>query len=94
MKNQGSLYYFFGIEAKTTTFGLHLIQSKYVFDLFFRTNMDSCKPISTSVSTKSKVSHSHDSAVSNLTQYWSMVNALRYFTLIHPHIIFAVNQVC
>ena len=54
--------------------------------------MDSCKPISTPLSTSN--THSSDSSQLDNTLFRSLVGALQYITLTRPNISFAVNQVC
>jgi hypothetical protein len=44
VKDLGPLNFFLGIQVTRTSHGLHLCQSKYIFDLLCRTHMEHAKP--------------------------------------------------
>jgi hypothetical protein len=96
LKDLGSLHYFLGIEVHHTTEGLSLNQKKCTLDLLHRTGMMACKPVTTSLSSSTKLS-AHDGdplSAQDATKYRSIVKALHYLTLTHPNISFAINKVC
>ena len=49
MKDLDPLHYFLGIKTNAITSGLYLTQSKYIYDLILKTNMDGSKPVSTPI---------------------------------------------
>jgi hypothetical protein len=56
--------------------------------------MASCKPSTTLVDTKQKLSTSVGSPYVDPTLYWSLVGALQYLTLTLPDISYVVQQMC
>ena len=93
MKDLGSLSFFLGITIAHDKGGLSLSQSKYILKRLDRTDMSGCKPVSSSAAIQ-KISKDEGCALSDPTQYRSIVGALQYVTLTRPDITFAVNQVC
>jgi hypothetical protein len=61
-------------------------------DILERAGMSDCKPCSTSVDTCVKLT-SDGTLVSDVTQYHGIAGALRYLTLTHLNIAYAVQQV-
>ncbi|PKI71201.1 hypothetical protein CRG98_008376 [Punica granatum] len=55
MKDFGSLHYFLGMEAHRNSTGLHLTQSKYIHDILACTSMLDCKPVSSPITTRSRL---------------------------------------
>jgi hypothetical protein len=96
LKDLGELHYFFGIEVNKTNDGLLLTQEKYANDLWKRTGMSGCKPMSTPMSTSEKLTLHEGSQLGSrdTTQYRSIVGVLQYLTLTRPDIAFPVNKVC
>lgn len=56
--------------------------------------MSTCKPISTPVDSKSKLTANAGSLISDASSYRSLVDALQYRTFTRPDISYAVQQVC
>ena len=56
--------------------------------------MTSCKPTTTPVDTKSKLSTSSGSPYKDPTHYRRLAGALQYLTFTRPNISYAVQQVC
>jgi hypothetical protein len=78
LKDLGSLHYFLGIEVQHTPERLCLSQSKYTIDLLHRAGMQSCKAVTTPLSSTSKLS-AHVGEIlapKDVTKYQSLVGAL------------------
>lgn len=56
--------------------------------------MKDCKPISTLVDLKAKLSDKEGKPVANSTEYRSLAGALQYLTFTRPDILYAVQQIC
>jgi hypothetical protein len=56
--------------------------------------MANCKPASTPVDTKQKLSVNDGEPAADATFYRSITGALQYLTLTRPDITYAVNQAC
>ncbi|XP_042958096.1 uncharacterized mitochondrial protein AtMg00810-like [Carya illinoinensis] len=91
-KDLGSLSYFLGLEATSTTDGLFISQLKYTSDILTQTQLLDSKPIHTPM----VVSHhltSNGPTFSDPTLYRSLVGALQYLTITRPNIAHVVNFV-
>ena len=89
-----SLHYFLGIHVQSLPSGLHLSQSKYIFDLLDHAKLIDVKPAKTPIPTISKLSQHNGDPLQNPSKYGHLVRALQYCTLTKPDIAFAVNQLC
>ncbi|MCH99478.1 copia-type polyprotein [Trifolium medium] len=94
MKDLGPLSYFVGIVVTRHTSGLFLCQRKYAEGIIERAGMTSCKPTTTPVDTKAKLSISCGSPYKDPTIYRSLAGALQYLTFTRPYISYVVQQVC
>lgn len=94
MKDLGPLSYFLGISVTRHPEGLFLSQKKYAEEIIERAGMSSCKPSSTPVDTKAKLSGSSGNPYHDPTEYRSLAGALQYLTFTRPDISYAVQQVC
>lgn len=94
MTNLGPLSYFLGISVKRTTTSMFLSQAKYTEEIIKRANMETCKPVTTPVETKSKLSETAGEPVDDPALYRSLVGALQYLTFTRPDIAYAVQQIC
>ena len=94
MKDLGFLNYFLGIRVTKHKGGLFLSQRKYAKEIIERAGMDSCKPSSTPVDTKSKVSATMGGEYADPTKYCRLAGALQYLTFTRPDISYAVQQIC
>ncbi|PKU73211.1 Retrovirus-related Pol polyprotein from transposon TNT 1-94 [Dendrobium catenatum] len=93
MRDLGSLSQFLGIQAVSTSYGLHLTQSRFAQTILSRAGMLNCKPVSTpSQIQKSSLSNS-SAAFSNPTLYRQLAGCLQYLTLTRPDIAYAVNKI-
>lgn len=95
LKQLGKLDYFLGIEVTHLPNGsLLLSQAKYLTDLLAKINMLNANGMPTPMVSTSKLSKIGSPAVSDPTQFRSVVGALQYATLTRPEISFSVNKVC
>ncbi|GAU35084.1 hypothetical protein TSUD_70070 [Trifolium subterraneum] len=94
MKDLGTLSYFLGIAVTHHADGLFLSQRKYAAEIIERAGMTSCKPTTTPVDTKPKLSISSGSPYKDPTQYRRLAGALQYLTFTRPDISYDVQQVC
>jgi hypothetical protein len=94
MKDLGELHYFLGIEAKRTSTGLHLCQSKYALSLVSCTSMLEAKPCSTPVPAGSKLSLHDGDTLFDPSLYRQIVVSLQYLTMTLPDITYVINQAC
>ncbi|KAJ4762199.1 Gag/pol [Rhynchospora pubera] len=92
IKDLGQIHYFLGLEAKFSSQGLHLTQSKYIVVLLSRVNMANCKPVLTPMATGAPLSKNDGSPFDDPYLYRSVVGALQYATLTRPEISFTVNK--
>jgi hypothetical protein len=93
MKDLGELNFFLGISVARVHEGLHLSQSRYIYDLLARTKMSNVKPITSPMAATTSLSQFPGSTFSDVTLYRSTVGALQYLSLTRPDIAFAVNKV-
>ncbi|XP_025827508.1 uncharacterized protein LOC112902600 [Panicum hallii] len=74
--------------------GIFLHQQQYAEDILKRTGMTNCKPATTPVDNKPKLSSSAGHPVDDATRYRSITGALQYLTLTRPELAYAVQQAC
>jgi hypothetical protein len=55
LKDLGSLHYFLEIKVRRTSDGIHLSEAKYTADILHRASMTSCKGVTTSLLSNSKM---------------------------------------
>nr|XP_020182642.1 uncharacterized mitochondrial protein AtMg00810-like [Aegilops tauschii subsp. strangulata] len=94
LKDLGAPHYFLRIEVVRRATGFFLHQQKYAYELLEQADMLNCKPASTPVDTKAKVSTVEGSPASDAPFYRSNVGALQYLTLTRPDLQYVVHQVC
>ena len=94
LKDLGPLRFFLGVQVKRDTSGFFLTQAQCTEEILERAGMSNCKPASTPVDTKPKVSAQDGVPASDALFYLSMEGALQYLTLTHPDIAYDVNQAC
>jgi hypothetical protein len=92
----GPLHYFLDIEVQKSDQALCLSQKKYIADLLQRAGMIKCKPVTTPLSSNSKLSAVDGELLSkeDATKYHSIIRALQYLMLTRPDISYSVNKVC
>ncbi|KAM1792893.1 hypothetical protein ACFX12_036703 [Malus domestica] len=92
IKDLGRLKYFLGIEMATSSKGLFLNQRKYVTDLLKETNLLDCKPATSPIDSKLKLTM-YGEALHNVSYYQRLVGKLIYLTITRPDITYAVGIV-
>lgn len=93
-KSLRDLHYFLGIQCHRTSQGLVLFQHKYITDLLRKTHMIDCKPVSSPMSTTSKLSAFDLNSIDDPTLYRSTEGSLQYLLMTRPDLAFSVNKVC
>jgi hypothetical protein len=78
MKDLGPLYHFLGISVTHTTTGIHLSQHHYFLEILSYAGMRDCHLVLTPIDTKSKLSSTVGSPVSDPSLYRSLVGSLQY----------------
>jgi Reverse transcriptase (RNA-dependent DNA polymerase) len=81
IRDMDNLHYFLGVEATTTSNGLCLTQTKYLFDLLKRTNMLNSKSCSSPIAYGTFLSQGGSSPYEDSHLYRSVVSAFQYATL-------------
>jgi hypothetical protein len=94
MKDLGPLHYFLGIRVVRNSSGFFLSQHTYAEDLLDRANMLDCRPVSTPVDTRAKLSADAGDPVADASEYRSIVGGLQYLTMTRPDLSYAVQQAC
>lgn len=94
MSDDGKLQYFLGIKIDYNDKGMLLSQSAYAKDILLRASMQDCKPVTTPVDLKAKLSKDSGDKIEDPTLYRSLAGALQYLTLTRPYIQYAVQQLC
>ncbi|VFQ69303.1 unnamed protein product [Cuscuta campestris] len=88
MTDMGDLHFFLGINVHRTTQGLFLHQTQFTHEILERAGMVSCRPISTPVDTKAKLSSSSGMALPDPSLYRVIARqiALTAFFCIDAHL--------
>uniref|UniRef100_A0A803MZM1 Reverse transcriptase Ty1/copia-type domain-containing protein n=1 Tax=Chenopodium quinoa TaxID=63459 RepID=A0A803MZM1_CHEQI len=89
----GLINFFLGIEVKQSKDGIFISQKKYAKEILEKFKMDSCKPMSTLVTTGMKMTKSGEGKLINPTLYESLVGSLRYLTITRSDIVYGVGLV-
>ena len=93
VKDLGELRFFLGIDVKRTAAGFYLSQERYAEDILERAGMRNCKPVSTPVDSRGKLT-ADGAAIDDASDYRSLAGALMYLTVTRPDLAFAVQQAC
>jgi len=75
VKDMGDLRFFLGIDVQRTVDGFYLSQSRYAEEILQRAGMSNCKPASTPIDGKGKLS-SDGPAIPDAKSYRSIAGAL------------------
>jgi hypothetical protein len=65
VKDLGSLSYFLDVEVDRQPQGLHLHQTRYIYDLLNQTHMAGAKPLASPIVASSKLSSTEGALISN-----------------------------
>ncbi|XP_039806489.1 uncharacterized mitochondrial protein AtMg00810-like [Panicum virgatum] len=90
----GNLHFFLGVEVTWSASGFHLSQAQYAEELLDRAGMSNCRPISTPIDVKPKLSTSSGEPISGPSECMKLAGALQWLTLTRPDIAHAVQQIC
>jgi hypothetical protein len=93
MSDLGLLSYYLGIEVKQGRNTITPGQAPYVKKLLEKVGMTACKPISTPMEVRLKLSTKSTTPEVDATMYRSLVGSLRYLVHTRPDIAFAVGYV-
>jgi hypothetical protein len=85
------LRFFLRIDVRRTAAGFFLSQQRYAEDILERAGMTNCKPASTPIDAKGKLS-ADGPPIDDAKDYRSLARALRYLTVTRPDLAFAVQQ--
>ncbi|XP_060185225.1 uncharacterized mitochondrial protein AtMg00810-like [Lycium barbarum] len=91
MKDLGPLSYFLGIELKSNSSGLLLVQQRYITSILHRFKLEKCKSVLTSLHSKLDWNSTSSSLLEDPSTYRQMVGSLQYLSFTRPDIQFAVN---
>ena len=94
VKDMGDLHFFLGVEVTRSASGFHLSQAQYAEELIDHAGMSNCRPISTPIDVKPKLSACAGEPVSDPSEYRQIAGALQWLTITRPDIAHAVQQVC
>nr|XP_017182320.1 uncharacterized protein LOC108171129 [Malus domestica] len=90
IKDLGTLKYFLGIEMATSKKGMFLNQRKYILDLLQEADMLDCKPASTPLDYKHKMTMDEET-LTDISYYQRLVGRLIYLTITRPDLAFVVS---
>lgn len=93
VKDMGELRFFLGIDVRCTKDGFYLSQERYTDSILDRAGMAGCKPVTTPIDAKGKLS-ADGAAIDDVTTYRSLAGALQYLTVTRPNIAFTIQQTC
>ncbi|GJT32634.1 retrovirus-related pol polyprotein from transposon TNT 1-94 [Tanacetum coccineum] len=89
--NMGLVSYFLGIEIKQLPNGVHISQRKYASDMLKKFKMFLCKPVTSPLVYKCKLSKDDGKKLVNPTRFRSIVGSLLYLTISRPDLAFAAS---
>jgi hypothetical protein len=91
--DMGDLRFFLGIDVQHTAARFYLSQGRYAEEILQQAGMANCKPASTPIDRKGKLS-ADGSPVADTKMYRNIAGALQYLTITCPDLAFAVQQAC
>lgn len=92
IKDFGTQRYFLGLEVAKSSSGINLSQQKYALDLLIKTDFLISKPISSSMTPKSKLSKTSGTPLIGISSYRTLISKLLYLTHTRPDISFSIQQ--
>src|SRR5579862_2258849 len=93
MSMLGELSFFLGLQVQQLKHSIFISQLKYIKEMLKRFNMEDSKPVSTPMSTSTKLSKDDKTSSVDHTTYRSMIGSLLYLTATRPDILQAVCMV-
>ncbi|GJS47878.1 retrovirus-related pol polyprotein from transposon RE1 [Tanacetum coccineum] len=91
MSDMGLVSYFLGMEIKQLPNGVHISQRKYASDMLKKFKMFLCKPVTSPLVYKCKLSKDDGKKLVNPTRFRSIVGSLLYLTISRPDLAFAAS---
>ena len=92
LKDLGSLRYFLGLEIAWSTAGIVFSQRHYTLQLLEDTGFLACKPVSTPMDPKLRLTTTDGELLFDISSYRRLIGRLLYLTLSRPDISFVVHQ--
>ncbi|WP_375667135.1 reverse transcriptase domain-containing protein, partial [Bartonella sp. AC326YNZD] len=90
MSAMGELKYFLGLQINQAQDGIFINQAKYTKDMLKKFKMSESKPLSTPMSTTTKLDKDENGIDADQRTYRGMVGSLLYLTARRPDIMFSV----
>ncbi|GJU49499.1 retrovirus-related pol polyprotein from transposon TNT 1-94 [Tanacetum coccineum] len=91
MSDMGLVSYFLGMEIKQLPNGVHICQRKYASDMLKKFKMFLCKPVTSPLVYKCKLSKDDGKKFANPNRFRSIVGSLLYLTISRPDLAFAAS---
>ncbi|XP_061354483.1 uncharacterized mitochondrial protein AtMg00810-like [Gastrolobium bilobum] len=92
LKNLGPAKYFLGLEVARSSKGISLCQHHYALQILKDSGLSGCKPKSTPLEVKSKLSNHDGDLLPDPTIFRRLIGRLLYLTITRPDLCFAVNH--
>ena len=89
----GEMKFFLGLQISQLNNEIFISQSKYIKEMLKKFGMEDCKPISTPMTIRCKLSKDHESKYVDQKLYKSMIGSLLYVTASRPDVMHAVGLV-
>ncbi|XP_030448469.1 uncharacterized mitochondrial protein AtMg00810-like [Syzygium oleosum] len=93
MADMGLMYYFLGLEITQSEDGIFICQQKYAKDILEHFKMATCKPISTPMEERLKLTKDGSGSEVDPTYFKRLVGSLRYLTSTRPDLVYSVGMV-
>jgi len=90
MSLMSELNYFLGLQIKQVNEGIFISQSKYIYNLLKKYDLQDCSPAKTPMATTTKLEIEAKDPKVDITIYRGMVGSLLYLTTSRLDIIFAI----
>ncbi|GJZ25812.1 retrovirus-related pol polyprotein from transposon RE1 [Tanacetum coccineum] len=92
-KQMESVSYFLGMEIKQLPNGVHISQRKYASDMLKKFKMFLCKPVTSPLVYKCKLSKDDGKKLVNPTRFRGIVGSLLYLTISRPDLAFVIAMI-
>ncbi|KAG8485549.1 hypothetical protein CXB51_018884 [Gossypium anomalum] len=91
MTDLGIMAYFLGMEVNQTDRGIFISQHTFILKIFDKFGIQNCKPVSTPMAQREKLSSIGDHVRVDEKEYRSLVGCLLYLTATRPDLMHAVS---